>query len=365
MNSRPCRSTFPPILAVRAAGGMASPAHPLLVVAALLALAGCSSGGGGGSSPGGDNPGSGDPVLTLSASPTHTEIDVSWNADDFPDADRFNLCWAGSELNGFDSCGAGVAASGGNLEQDLDRGSHVLEDLDSNRPYYLMLEAEYDDGDPMYSRQIAVVTSQRFNDTGIDWCVDGRNERVDCPAEGDEGQDAEHGRDALAANGGLEKVGDGAAGFDYTRICGDGEPEGSGNCPDGLKTEDIGAGAREWACTRDNVTGRMWEVRADYARFEWTGVGAYSALVNGQGLCGYDDWRVPAVDELYSLTHLGERNPAIDRDYFPNTPNGSFWSATRAAHSLGFAWYVDFGSGWERISRVDTEHYVRLVRDAW
>jgi len=358
MKPYPSRPAFSLLLADRCAGGVAGSAYPALAAAALLALAGCSSGG---SSSGGDNPGSSGPVLTLSASPTYADIGVSWNAEDFADADRFNLCWAPAELAGFDNCGA----SDGKLEQDLEGGAHALKGLDSNRPYYLMLEAEYDEGDPVYSPQVAVVTSQRFNDTGITRCVDDDDEFVDCPAEGDEGQDAEHGRDFLAANGELQKVGGGAAGFDYTRICGNGEPEGRGSCPDGLQADDIGTGDREWACTRDNVTGRMWEVRLRDEPVTWGVAGLYASLANSQRLCGYDDWRLPAVDELYSLAHLGASDPAIDEGYFPETPPESFWSATPAAHNEFSAWYVDFSTGAERISRKGGERHVRLVRDAW
>ena len=358
--SQPPSQPALPVFSVPDVGRAGGVMAPLLV---LLLLAGCSSGG---SSSGGDNPGSGDPVLTLSAEPTLDTIDVSWNAEDFPDADHFNLCWGESdlELAGFDNC---MTSAEPRLEQGLDGDRHLLTELERHTPYYLMLEAAYADGDPEYSRQIAVVTSSRFNDTGITRCADGGSINKDCPVDDFEGQDAEHGRDALAANGGLEKVGEGAAGFDYTRICGNGEPEGRGSCPDGLKADEIGTGDRQWACTRDNVTGRMWEVRADYARLGSTSVEAYARLVNRQRLCGYDDWRLPAVDELYSLAHLGVSDPAIDEGYFPHTPPESFWSATRAAHdeSESSAWYVDFSTGAEQISHEGKERHVRLVRDAW
>ena len=57
-----------------------------------------------------------------------------------------------------------------------------------------------------------------LNDTGIDWCADVSQNNLDCPVQGYEGQDGDHGRDALARKGQLQKIGGGAAGFDFTKL---------------------------------------------------------------------------------------------------------------------------------------------------
>ena len=58
-----------------------------------------------------------------------------------------------------------------------------------------------------------------------------------------------------AGTGALPKTGAGAAGFDYTKIANDGS-ELPADAP-------LGSAAGEWACTRDNATGLVWEVKTD------------------------------------------------------------------------------------------------------
>ncbi|MCX7088317.1 MAG: PKD domain-containing protein, partial [Methylococcales bacterium] len=64
--------------------------------------------------------------------------------------------------------------------------------------------------------------------------------------------------------------------------------------------------------------------------------------VNTQGLCGFNDWRMPASDELRVLVYCSSgqgdtttngcqgtyQAPTINSTYFPNTPNTWFWSAS-------------------------------------
>ena len=72
----------------------------------------------------------------------------------------------------------------------------------------------------------------------------------------------------------------------------------------------------------------------------------YVADVNQARLCGFSDWRLPTRPELSSLVvHDGER-PLIDADYFPNTREGLFWSASPGlwgGRSSQYAWVVNFG----------------------
>ena len=219
--------------------------------------------------------------------------------------------------------------------------------------------------------------SGRLNDTGIDWCADANTNNLDCPVADFPGQDGEFGRDALERTGQLDKVGDGTAGFDFTKL------DANGN--------DVPVGATNWSCVRDNQTGLIWEVKTvdgglrDKSHgYSWydpnpntnggdsgirdggTCVGSdcdttgYTEAVNQQGLCGASDWRLPSVDELVSLIHHGGRIPAIDTDYFPNTPNVIFWSATASAGDPGFAWgiFAQNAAQWPH----EFSSKVRLVR---
>ena len=190
----------------------------------------------------------------------------------------------------------------------------------------------------------------RLNDTGI-------TEIFSDPLR----QDGSTGRDSLAAAGKLTKTGGGSKGFDFTKIANDGSV-----LPDSAA---LGTGAKDWACTRDNVTGLMWEVktteglRSQNHTYTWNlecrGTSSrggtcftsgrcetekYAQDVNATGLCGASNWRMPHIKELEGIVHYGRSDPAIDSMYFPNTlSNSSFWSGTPNATSTSNAWAVGFG----------------------
>ena len=116
----------------------------------------------------------------------------------------------------------------------------------------------------------------QLNDTGMTQCLrTGTSGPTACTGaslanDGDlPHQDARYGRDVANP----PKVGGGAAGFDFTRICWNGSPEGTASGPN-LCTGTLVANttatasatpATDWACTRDNVTGLLWSLQTQTA----------------------------------------------------------------------------------------------------
>jgi hypothetical protein len=229
--------------------------------------------------------------------------------------------------------------------------------------------------------------SGKLNDTGIDWFADAdSNNLADEPA-GFEGQDASYGRDARARAGTLEKVGGGAAGFDFTKLDDAGQP---------LADQSVAYADTPWACVRDNVTGLVWEVKTDDdglrdrdSTYTWYNedatnnggeagtadggycsggidcdTAAYVAAVNAAGLCGASDWRLPTLEELRSIVDYGVAypGPTIDAAYFPNAQNGRYWSASPYAGYSGSAWGVGFYDGHDPVNYKSYDDAVRLVR---
>lgn len=237
------------------------------------------------------------------------------------------------------------------------------------------------------------VATGLLNDTGITVCANDTTSLADCGAAtlglwASLTQDAQTGRDALAAQGKLTKAGAGDAGFDYTKI--------------GANGEKLPASATAWNCVLDNRTGLMWEVKtADNGLRDWRhrytwynpdftvnggtpgwiesgstcgntllhcNTQAFAAKVNEAGLCGYKDWQVPDIDQLLSLPDYGRSQPAIDTAYFPNTaaesewPYGIYWSLSSVAGYGDNAWYVDFYYGTDDYDYKFYDFYVRLVR---
>lgn len=234
-----------------------------------------------------------------------------------------------------------------------------------------------------------------LNDTGITWSgheVSGNSTACEAGINPDHpaGQDCQYGRDQAARDGALTKIGastpnDGVEnGFDYTKISNSGA---------GLPASAaLGAGPNDWACTRDNVTGLIWEVKTTDGglrdqdhRYTWydsnspdgnlgtaDGGSCYSSGrcdtekfiqdINAQNLCGENDWRLPNVRELVSLVDLGRYGPSIDPNYFPNTLSSSFWSASPYAYHSNGAWYVYFYDGYSNYDYRSYNGRVRAVR---
>ncbi len=276
------------------------------------------------------------------------------------------------------------------------------------------------------SRRLAVVIAAQLfvatamgagiNDTGQTVCYDAQisfPNTLACSAAvgGDAGvnprQDGRYGRDAAAAAGQLSKIGAGVAGFDFTKISNDGNVLAAGAA--------LGPNGADWACTKDNVTGLMWEVktvsglRASAHTYAWystdsstngytppsplVGAGSagaelgelgtdtcggtlaaapynnqcntqyFVAAVNVVGLCGHSDWRLASRRELLSIVRAGTSAPSLDGAYFPSTANASYWTASTNPGGWGQAFFVRFIGGEADISnKTQTRWRARLVR---
>jgi hypothetical protein len=206
-----------------------------------------------------------------------------------------------------------------------------------------------------------------LNDTGQTQCFEG-GVLAECTAAatGDGAshprQDGRFGRDAQDGAGALTKMGSGEAGFDFSKICNSGEAAGSGACP---ADPALGTGTNDWACTRDNVTGLIWEVKTPAnatATFTFADASAvHAAAVNTAQLCGSADWRVPARRELLSMVQHGRSGPAIDTTFFPNVRSSFYWSSDIFALNTDFAWSVSFNVGDTNASNQAVDNHVRLV----
>lgn len=130
----------------------------------------------------------------------------------------------------------------------------------------------------------------------------------------------------------------------------------------------------------DSVTGLMWKRCSEGLTttttacdtgiaftYTWPEAFARAADVNagreGENH-GYDDWRIPNVKELHSLSESACVDPAINQTVFPQTPtayDGWAWSSSPSASGED-AWAVVFLFGGTSADYKKNGNFVRLVR---
>lgn len=93
---------------------------------------------------------------------------------------------------------------------------------------------------------------------------------------------------------------------------------------------------------------------------------AFVKRVNQQGLCGFNDWRLPTVVELISIVDYGFTHPSIDSQFFPNTQLGNYWTNQAFAENVDYTWTLGFEVGNVHPEIIDNmasdNGFVRLVR---
>lgn len=147
----------------------------------------------------------------------------------------------------------------------------------------------------------------------------------------------------------------------------------------------------------DTETGLMWmrcalgqvwiddSCKGEAQRYTWL-----HAMVAAKEhrFAGYDDWRLPDIEELKGLVYCssGEprytglrhrpnvdfidielcegdyERPTIDQAVFPDTPASFFWSASPYAGNSDYAWVVLFYYGDDNWLNRSNGYRVRLVR---
>ncbi|WP_197508940.1 DUF1566 domain-containing protein [Hydrogenophaga crassostreae] len=134
------------------------------------------------------------------------------------------------------------------------------------------------------------------------------------------------------------------------------------------------------SCVKDNVTGLIWEGKTKNGfrsldnRYTNLGnnatddVSAYVHLLNGLALCGFNDWRLPTVQELRGIEKFGgiRGDPRVDVDWFPNTSPQYYWASDVLHSDPTYGWRADFGffGSALQVSLRSHTNSVRLVRGA-
>ncbi len=112
---------------------------------------------------------------------------------------------------------------------------------------------------------------------------------------------------------------------------------------------------------------RQWLIKENYDNGAWNDTSGETATnyCKDLELGGYDDWRLPSVQELQSIVKDDKINPAMDYDIFVNyNTQFVYWSSTTSSSDLFDAWVVNFMYGNTNIySKDHVNAYIRCVRD--
>ena len=86
---------------------------------------------------------------------------------------------------------------------------------------------------------------------------------------------------------------------------------------------------------------------------------------NNLVLEGIEDWRLPTIQELFTIIDFNRSKPAADTKLFPSVKPHYYWSSTNLKDRETSAWYVYFfsgGVGYDRKTGMGNVRCVRVVK---
>ncbi len=126
----------------------------------------------------------------------------------------------------------------------------------------------------------------------------------------------------------------------------------------------------DWIMVKDNVTGLIWEVKTDDGTIHHQedkyifddAQSVFIADLNINTFGGYDNWRMPTLNELVSIVDYGTDAPNINAEYFSNTMSWYYWSSITVPGTFdNMAWSLDFRYGIRGIIWRTEALHVRAV----
>ena len=116
----------------------------------------------------------------------------------------------------------------------------------------------------------------------------------------------------------------------------------------------------------DSATGLMWYQSGSYDEMFWDEANEWVEDLNSEGYAGYNDWRLPTVDEAVSLLESSTINGDLYIDPVFSKNQRWIWTGDmfedEDEDGSEAAWSVDFGYGGVYGILVNSYRYVRPVR---
>lgn len=121
----------------------------------------------------------------------------------------------------------------------------------------------------------------------------------------------------------------------------------------------------------DRGTGLMWKKCSEGQSGADCSGGSIitTSWAEGLSICeadttaGFTDWRLPNINELFSLVAMVTIDPSIDTTFFPNTIADFYWSSTTFTHTDNSqAEFIAFDDGVVSEDNKIAPYYTRCVR---
>lgn len=114
-------------------------------------------------------------------------------------------------------------------------------------------------------------------------------------------------------------------------------------------------------CSDSHVGELTWQddYRAKSKKLNTADARNYCAALNSGG---FNDWRLPSIEELRSIIDFTRYNPSINRAFKHTAIDDLYWSITPGANSSHFNWFVNFSYGYDDKYANSYLYYVRCVR---
>ncbi len=92
----------------------------------------------------------------------------------------------------------------------------------------------------------------------------------------------------------------------------------------------------------DTGTGLTWLKHANVHQqtMDWKTAGNVISQMNKDLAYGFDDWRIPEIRDLESLTDMDHHSPALPENHPFTHVQEFYWSATTSQYDTGYAWVL-------------------------
>lgn len=112
--------------------------------------------------------------------------------------------------------------------------------------------------------------------------------------------------------------------------------------------------------------GQTWDEENTTCTGDATAMTWQEALQTAYGYeyANHNDWRLPNVKQLISITEKTCVRPSINETIFPETTSDDYWSSTPSLSDYTMSWVVAFFNSSNSLKEKDAFVYTRLVRVA-